>query len=744
LRRLAIPALAAVGVLAGGAAAHASVVRGGPSSGRRALVQQAASVPAGAAVTGSVAASAPVALTVALTPSDPQALAGYAQQVSDPSSPLYRHHLSVGAFAARFGAGAAEVASVRTALTQAGVSVGAVASNGLSLSASGTAAEIEGAFATQLERVRLADGSAAYADVADPTLPAAAAAAVQAVAGLDTLPAAAPQDVRRLTHPHPQVSAGGATTSAAGPSSCAGENVAGGYTAAAIGSAYGLDGQWNAGNLGAGTTVALVELEPYHAADVATYQACDGTSAQVTNTMVDGGSGNCWQSGPNYDSQCGLEDVLDIEDVAGLAPAATIDVYEGPNTDQGVLDTYRSIVQHDAPVVSTSWGACESASTATMLAAENVLFQEAAVQGEAVFAAAGDSGSDDCGNGTRAVDDPASQPYVTGVGGTTMTSSAPGAAETVWKDSSGAGGGGVSRQWAMPSYQNGFATAQSAISCPVVPGGPSTTTGCREVPDVSANADPNTGYDIVWNGTWMSAGGTSAAAPTWASLVALADSSSACTSHQVQVGFANAVLYRLPSSDFNDVTQGDNRYGGVRGYFAGSGYDMASGRGTPDGATLIPALCGATTTITASPPTTTTTSTPPATTSTPPATTTSTPPTTPVPPVQTTPAPVQTTTTPTSSGTGGAVPVVRFLAHRRRRTVRVGRRIRVAVRARDRAGLRLRYTARRLPRGLRINRVTGVISGRPTRPGRSVSSITARDRRGDAETIVIRWTVKRR
>ncbi len=638
------------------------------------------------------------------------------------------------------------MASVRTALTQAGVSVGAVASNGLSLSASGTAAEIEGAFATRLERVRLADGSAAYADVADPTLPAAAAAAVQAVAGLDTLPAAAPQDVRRLTHPHPQVSAGGATTSAAGPSSCAGENTAGGYTAAAIGSAYGLDGQWNAGNLGAGTTVALVELEPYHAADVATYQACDGTSAQVTNTMVDGGASCQTPNGP--DPQCGLEDVLDIEDVAGLAPAATIDVYEGPNTGQGVLDTYRSIVQHDAPVVSTSWGACESASTATMLAAENVLFQEAAVQGEAVFAAAGDSGSDDCGNGTRAVDDPASQPYVTGVGGTTMRSSAPGAAETVWNNAAGAGGGGVSRDWALPGYQNPFAVTQSGVRCTASPGVGPTSTSCREVPDVSADADPSTGYDIVHQGAWGVVGGTSAAAPTWASLVALADSSSTCTSGGVRVGFANALLYGLPPSDFGDVVSGNNGDGLAPGYSARTGYDMASGRGTPVGASLIPDLCSSATTITATPPTTTTTTTPPTTTTT---TTTTVVQTTPAPtapaPVQTATAPVQTTppatTKGTSSGSRPTAPVVRFVAHRARRRARVGRRVRVAVRAHDNAGLRLRYTARRLPRGLRISRVTGVISGRPTRPGRSVSSITARDRRGDAETIVIRWTISR-
>jgi subtilase family serine protease len=720
--------LIAVAALLCGGIAQASSLRTGSGSSRRALVQQAAAVPASASVTGAVASGAPVHLTLALDPSDPQALSSYAQQVSDPSSSLYRHYLSVSQFASQFGAAASEVATVRTALTEAGLSVGAVGSDGLSMSASGTAAEIEAAFDTQLEQVTLADGSAAYADVTDPTLPTAAAEALQSVAGLDTLPVAAPQDLLRARHAHSDVSAH-ATPNAAGPSSCIASEGAGGYTAAEIGDAYGLDGEWDAGDLGAGATVALAELEPYHASDVNAFQSCDDTTATVSNVPIDGGSANCWQSGPNYDANCGLEDVLDIEDIAGLAPNATIDVYEAPNTDSGLLDLYHSIVTHDAPVISTSWGACESAVGATTIAAENVLFEEAAVQGEAVFAASGDDGANDCKSSSKAVDDPASQPYVTGVGGTTMGSDIPGAPESVWNNTStGAGGGGVSRDWAQPSYQSGFALSQSTINCTPVPGGAGSSTNCREVPDVSADADPDTGYDIYWGGRWTSAGGTSAAAPTWASLVALADTSSDCTSDGVRVGFANALLYSLPTSDFDDVVTGNNSYGGVGGYVAGAGYDMASGRGAPNGASLLPALCGSTATVTAPPQTDTTT------------TTTTSP--TPL-PVQTTP-PVQTTTTPTTTPRpGDTVGVVRFTTRRGRRTERLGRRVRLALRARDRAGLRVHYSARRLPRGLRINRSTGVITGRPTRLGRSTSSITARDSRGDAETIVVRWVVRR-
>ncbi len=724
-------ALTAAAALACSGVAHAATVRTGTGSGRRALIQPAATVPAGASVAGAVASGAPVQVTLALTPADPQALAGYAQQVSDPSSPLYRHYLSVAQFAARFGADPSQVASVRTALSQAGLAVGAEAADGLSLTASGTAAEIEGAFDTQLEHVTLADGTPAYADVTDPTLPAAAADAVQNVSGLDTLPAAEPQSLLRARRAHESVTPH-ALPNAAGPSTCIASESAGGYTAAEIGSAYGLDGAWNAGDVGAGATVALAELEPYHASDINAYQTCDGTTAAITNVPIDGGSANCWQSGPNYDDQCGLEDVLDIEDIAGLAPGANINVYEAPNTDSGLLDLYRTMVGRDVPIISTSWGACEAATGNTMLAAENVIFQEAAVQGEAVFAASGDGGTNDCKTGgARAVDDPASQPYVTGVGGTSMPSDTVGATETVWNNAgTGAGGGGVSRVWGQPSYQSGFTqpSSPSPLSCTSVPGGSGTSTSCREVPDVSADADPNTGYDIYWGGAWTNAAGTSAAAPTWASLVALADASTACTSAGVRVGFANALLYSLPAADFGDVTTGANGYSGVSGYTAGPGYDMSSGLGVPNGALLFPALCG-TTTITAPPPNTQTTTTTP----------------TPAPtPVQTTTAPGQTTTTTTTPGSGTTVGAVRIVTRRARRTARLGRLVHIVLRARDQAGLTVRFSARRLPRGLRLNRISGIISGRPTHVGRTTSSITARDSGGDAETIVIRWVISRR
>src|SRR5207248_5335274 len=174
--------------------------------------------------------------------------------------------------------------------------------------------------------------------------------------------------------------------------------------------------------------VGLSELEPYSPSDIAAYQSCYGTHAQVTNVQVDGGAG----SGPGVG-----EAALDIEQSIGLAPEANFVVYEAPNSSSwspgsGFYDNWNAIVSQDrVRVISASWGQCEPLESASDAAAENTLFQEAAAQGQAIVSAAGDDGSKDCNSETvlpdpqLAVDDPSSQPFVTGVGGTTLTSRGP-------------------------------------------------------------------------------------------------------------------------------------------------------------------------------------------------------------------------------------------------------------------------------------------------------------------------------
>ena len=237
------------------------------------------------------------------------------------------------------------------------------------------------------------------------------------------------------------------------------------YTADQIASAYGFSGPYGAGDRGAGTTVAMYELEPVSAADLAAYEACYGLHSNIAYVPVDGGAGSGAGSG---------ESALDIENLIGLAPAANVVVYEGPNSNSGSpgagpYDIFSAIVNQDrAQVVSVSWGECEAALGATDAQAEANLFAQAAAQGQTIVAAGGDNGAQDCNTSGQlpqtqpAVDDPASQPLVTGVGGTTLSALGPRPAESVWNQAGtvataalqpGAGGGGVSGFWAMPASQ---------------------------------------------------------------------------------------------------------------------------------------------------------------------------------------------------------------------------------------------------------------------------------------------------
>ena len=543
-----------------------------------------ASLPTGARDLGRVSPATELRVTLALRPRHATALTAYASAVSHAGSREYGHYLTVAQFARRFGATEQQLRTVRSGLRARGLTVGATSDNRLSITVRGTAQVTADAFETDIDRYVLGDGADEDAPSAAPHLAGAAGALVQGVVGLDSI---APKASIEIAHRHrhreharmrPRVTARARThasghTAATGPQACeaASSDAAEdwGNTPSQIAAHYGLSGFYAAGDEGSGVTIALYELEPFSPSDVAAYQACMGTSTTVNVTTVDGGPGTGSGSG---------EAATDVEDVIGLAPRAQIDVYEGPPTGQGAFDTYATMISQDsAQVISTSWGLCESEVGRTELLAEDVLFQEAAVQGQTVFAASGDNGVDDCGNGQQSVDDPGSQPWVTSVGGTHLSASG----DTVWDDGSGASGGGVSQFWGRPSWQSAL-PAQSSVACGT------SGTDCREVPDISADADPDSGYTAYFRGSWRTVGGTSVASPTLASLAALAEASPACGGRRL--GFLDPALY-ADEADIYDVTSGTNAYDGLVGFSAGPGFDMASGLGTPTAA-LGPALCG--------------------------------------------------------------------------------------------------------------------------------------------------------
>jgi kumamolisin len=200
-------------------------------------------------------------------------------------------------------------------------------------------------------------------------------------------------------------------------------------------------------------------------------------------------------------------------------------------------------------VTSISWGQCETQSSSATLSSTDDALAQGTAEGITFYSASGDSGSDDCGDGTTAVDYPASSPDVAGAGGTTLNG--PGS-ETAWSGS----GGGVSAV-----YSN------------------------RNVPDVSADADPNTGYAIYSAGGWQVYGGTSCAAPLWAGITALFDSQSGKMLGNPDAAYASIGNGSSYSSAFNDITSGSNG-----SFSAGSGYDNVTGWGSPIASGLYTAL----------------------------------------------------------------------------------------------------------------------------------------------------------
>ncbi|MEU2335480.1 S53 family peptidase [Streptomyces sp. NPDC013172] len=600
-RAIVAASTAALALVAVTATASAAVAQGGTAGShapRR--IGPAPRVPAGATVTGATAPGTTLHLSVNLAPRDPQALADFVTAVSTPGNAQYHHYLAKGQFASVFGPTGATIAAVSGALKAAGLTPGKVSPDGLSIPVTATAAQASHAFGTGFHNVRLKDGTTDYLNTSAPSLPANVASSVTGIVGLSSVNTVSSHHspVRRPGGRHSvAVSGRGARTVAPHtytPALCAdftGSGMTDGtdyYSPGKLAGAYGMTASATAG---AGQTVAVFELENVDAASIAAYQSCVGTSTSVSHVYVDTTAGS---GAPATDGSVGVESALDIEDLIGLVPGAAVIDYQGPDaesaTDQNVLDVYQRMVTDDqAQVISTSWGECEAVESSATANAENTVFAEAAAQGQSVVAASGDDGSSDCyratGSTAKAVDDPASQPYVTGVGGTTMTTSGGTTTQTTWGNASGGTGGGVSSRWAPVIYQGGVATTTK-----------------RAVPDVSALADPADGYPIYFQDDSQSSspvpgviGGTSGAAPTWAAAIVQANAGTACQANG-RVGFLNTALYRAARSsyptNFWDVTSGNNSVYAT-GYTAAAGYDEVTGLGSPKEAGLTSALCAA-------------------------------------------------------------------------------------------------------------------------------------------------------
>jgi subtilase family serine protease len=558
-------------------------------------------VPAGAARTGPLAGGTMLSIEVALQPRNPAALDRYANEVSTPGSPLYHDYIRPGQFAPMFGPTRTTISSVYAALRSRGLTPGAISSDHLSIPVTATAAQIESAFSVRLASFRRPGGGTGFANTTAPKLPAGVAGDVQAVIGLDNL---------NLQHPlnlaPSRISGAKAARSkaavpaapAAGPKACSASLTAQAnfhantgftsYNYTQLANAYEFDGLYASQDFGRGVSIGIVEFgEPNSTSDISAFQRCYHTHAKVSYVKVDGFS----QTGAGEG-----EAALDIETVIATAPTAHVFVYQSPNSGTGVYDDYKTIIGKDkVKIVSVSYGLCEHYQNRSQAMAITTLFKKAAVQGQTIVASSGDSGSEACldndhNKNRLSVNFPASDPYVLGVGGTAITKLVKRPGEVVWNDGydgDGAGGGGKSVFFSEPAYQKSFKVKSKV----------------REVPDVSADADVETGYMIFHKGAWNDIGGTSAAAPLWGAFLALTDARCPKT----PVGWVNPAIYFAASPKVKAIVINDieafpkpfpdnvnNNYTHFQPghpYPVKKGYDAATGLGSPVGAVLARTLC---------------------------------------------------------------------------------------------------------------------------------------------------------
>lgn len=506
----------------------------------------------------------------------------YAERVNTPGDALRGKFLTPAQFAARFNASEADYASVIAWAQQAGLTIITQSASRSVLTCSGTVPVLEKALATRFNTYRAADGRLFTAAVTAPKLPVAVAALLTGIVGLNDAVQAAPLSIINKQ--------GIRTTDVQGHPNLGGTGPAGAYTASDLRVAYN-EVELPAATR-AGETVAIFEQGGFALSDIKIYAAKNKlTMPAIAIRKIDGYDGGI--DDPDVD----LEAALDIDMLmATNTQLRNILVYETGETNfaVGLLDSLVAMADDKrAQIVSISYGTSEGFQGATAIAAEGQIFTQMAAEGMTVFVSAGDDGAYDGAYGQN-VSDPASQPFVTAVGGTSLYTGKGQAwlGEVTWNDlglGAGATGGGVSSIWTAPSWQFEFPGGTFAGQN----GGSNTM---RNLPDVAAVGDPLTGVAVysALNGGWLTVGGTSASAPIWAGTASVIDSARRNLG-EYGIGFANPALYQqfngnpgLSNHDILDGSNGNpNLFSGFAGFYAGFGADDVTGWGSIRGYNLF-------------------------------------------------------------------------------------------------------------------------------------------------------------
>jgi len=477
----------------------------------------------------------------------------------DPSSPDYRHFLTVAQFTEAFGPSKQDYQAVVNFAKANGFTVTDTPPNRLLVDINGSVAQIEKAFHVVMTVYQHpTENRTFYSADREPSL--ALNVPVLHVAGLDNF--SIPHSM--LKHAPEGQAIHGNVGSGPGGAYLGGDMRAAYYGGSAL--------------TGSGQSVGLCEFDGYNMSDVTSSFAGVSYNVPINNVLIDGASGGS-------DGDDG-EQVLDIVQAIAMAPGMSqMRVYIAPiSTSIGVGDKdmfNRMATDNISKELSCSWGWNPADSSS-----DDPIFQEFAAQGQNMFVASGDSGAY---TGSNATDSsyPAESVYVVAVGGTDLTTNGAGGpwqSETAWADS---GGGPADNGFAIPSWQVGVANSSNGAS-----------TTIRNVPDVAAEAN----FDNYLcdqgscSGGW---GGTSFAAPRWAGFLALINQQAVANGSST-LGFINPAVYSIGfgssyTSDFHDITSGNNNNGKGKSYNAVTGYDLVTGWGSPNGQNLINALAGSST-----------------------------------------------------------------------------------------------------------------------------------------------------
>jgi subtilase family serine protease len=571
------------------------------------------------------------AIVFQLAPAQQSALEKLLEDQQDPDSPDYHKWLTPEKYAARFGMSADDLAKVSSWLKSQGLTVDGFSRARTRVFFSGSAAQVENVFRTELHQYRI-NGETYFANATEVSVPMALSGMVLDVRGLDNF---RPKARAHAVKPH-------------FTSHQTGNHFVSPGDFATI---YDLNPLYAAGLDGTGQKIAVVGQTQINRSDIDAFRSAAGLPAtNLQLVSIDGSTG--FSSGDEVEAD------LDIEWSGGVAKNATVlFVYAGHNSQLNAFNALEFAIDNNlAPVISTSYGNCEP----TLGTFALTLRQDAQLansQGQTITAASGDSGAADCESSKAkvainglAVDAPASVPEVTGIGGTEFSGDAPnstatgltdappnppywagttGGTDTIssaliyipeiaWNDTTAsiaaggslsATGGGVSTKFAKPAFQNALTPAD----------------GQRDVPDVALNASPAHDSILICsqgscvngfrasNGSLNVVGGTSVGAPSFAGILAILNQAMASGG----LSNINPTLYTLAvstSSAFHDITTGNNIVPctagtpstgpaaarcpstGTFGFTAGPGYDLVTGLGTIDAHVLLTSWPGFTTT----------------------------------------------------------------------------------------------------------------------------------------------------